>query len=177
MPQLHRIAAVCLLALCGAAPAWARLGVGPSLPIDPLKFPAVRNQDQAAAADNGSVSLFVWRDSRHGDGDVYAARVEHDGRVLDPNGIEIASGAGEQSEPAVSWDGSNWLVAWSDQGSVLCERVAPSGAILDSPTTLSGAGVAAHPGIAWNGALHVVVWSENVANVSKIHGATVDDGG
>jgi len=57
MPQFHRIASVCLLALSCAAPAWARLGVGPSAPIDPVKFPAVRNQDQAAAADNGSVTL------------------------------------------------------------------------------------------------------------------------
>jgi hypothetical protein len=36
---------------------------------------------------------------------------------------------------------------------------------------------ASHPGVAWNGALHIVVWAETVANVNKIHGATVDDGG
>jgi len=177
MPQFHRIASVCLLALSCAAPAWARLGVGPSAPIDPVKFPAVRNQDQAAAADNGSVTLFVWHDSRHGDGDVYGARVKHDGTVLDPNGIEIAAGSGQQAEPAVSWDGSNWLVAWSDNGAVQVGRVSPAGAILDAPTTLSGAGQAAHPAVAWNGALHVVVCSEDVANVRKIHGATLDDEG
>ena len=33
------------------------------------------------------MTLFAWTDARSGGRDVYAARVRHDGTVLDPNGI------------------------------------------------------------------------------------------
>ena len=95
------LAALIALGTLGHRPAGAALGVGVPAPLEPVRFPAVRNQDQVAASDNGTVTLFVWRDARHGDGDVFAARVAHDGTVLDPNGIEIAAGAGEQAEPEV----------------------------------------------------------------------------
>jgi hypothetical protein len=174
MSQFPRIAAIGLVALLAAAPARANLGVGASTPIDPGKFPAVRAQDQVAAADNGTISLFVWRDARHGDSDVFGARVKHDGTVLDPNGIELAAGSGEQSEPAVAWDGTQWLVAWNDQGEIKAQRVGTSGALLDpAPIALSGAG-ATHPGVAWNGALHVVVWAEAAGNIVQVKGATLD---
>jgi hypothetical protein len=168
-----------LAALAFAVPAGAGLGVGPSSPIDPVRFPAVRNQDQVAAADNGTITLFAWRDARHGDGDLFGARVRHDGTVLDPNGIELAAGAGEQGEPAVSWDGVQWLVAWTDAGAVKVQRVSTAGALLDAiPTTLSNASVvASHPSLAWNGALHIAVWSESAAGQQKVLSATLDNNG
>src|SRR5258705_11777740 len=99
MSLFPRSAAVWLsLALLAfAVPAGAGLGVGPSSPIHPVRFPAVRNQDQVAAADNGTITLFAWRDARHGDGDLFGARVRHEGTVLDPNGISIPPGPGDRA--------------------------------------------------------------------------------
>ena len=166
IPRSTALGSLLALTLAFAPDANAGLGVGASSPIDPVKIPAVRNQDQVAASDNGTVSLFVWRDARRGDDDLVAARVRHDGTVLDPNGIDLASGPGSQAEPAVAWDGTQWLVVWTDtQGAdsqVRAMRVSSAGALLDpAPTDLSTLGaVATHPSIAWNGALHIVVWSE-----------------
>jgi hypothetical protein len=165
-------------ALSLAGPARAGLGVGPTSPIDPVRFPAVRNQDQVAAADNGSVTLYAWRDTRRGGSDIFGARVKHDGTVLDPNGIELAGGSGDESEPALSWDGTQWLLAWNDGGEVKVQRVSATGALPDIPTTLStGGSTASHPALAWNGSVHVAVWAELAAGVSKVFAASIDDNG
>jgi hypothetical protein len=172
------------LTLALAPDASAGFSVGPTSPVEPVRSPAVRDQDQVAAADNGAVSLFVWRDTRRGDADLVAARVRHDGTVLDPNGIDLASGSGSQQEPAVAWDGAQWLVAWTDvQGAdatVRAMRVSSAGALLDpAPTDLSTPGaVASHPAVAWNGALHIVLWSELTGvSTRRVMGATIDNGG
>ncbi|MEP7028304.1 MAG: hypothetical protein ABI960_06895, partial [Candidatus Eisenbacteria bacterium] len=185
IPRSSALWSLLALMLTLAPDASAGLGVGASSPIDPVKIPAVRNQDQVAASDNGSVSLFVWRDSRRGDDDLVAARVRHDGTVLDPNGIDLASGPGSQVEPAVAWDGSQWLVAWTDtQGGsarVRAMRISSAGALLDpAPIDLSNVGaVASHPAVAWNGAVHIVVWSELTTGptVRRVMGATIDNSG
>ena len=178
-------------ALVAAAPAaWASFAAGPTAPLDPVHFPAVGDQDQVAAADNGTVSLFAWRDKRHdAGGDLFVARVNHAGQVLDPNGIELAAGAGAEGQPAVAWDGVHWLVAWTDVdggtglGTVRVERVGTDGQPADAaPTALSTPGAdASHAGVAWNGALWIVVWQEvttgGSGTVSHVVGATLDAGG
>ncbi len=185
IPRSTALWSVLALTLAFAPDATAGLGVGTPSPIDPVRIPAVRNQDQVAASDNGTVSLFVWRDTRRGDEDLVAARVRHDGTVLDPNGIDLASGPGSQAEPAVAWDGTQWLVVWTDalgiDSQVRAMRVSSAGALLDpAPIDLSSVGaVATHPAVAWNGALHIVVWSELTSGptVRRVMGATLDNSG
>jgi large repetitive protein len=172
------VVAFAFAALTLAGPARAGLGVGPTSPIDPVRFPAVRDQDQVAAADNGSVTLYAWRDTRRGGGDIFGARVRHDGTVLDPNGIELAGGSGDESEPALSWDGTQWLLAWTDAGEVKIQRVSASGALPDIPTTIStGGSTASHPALAWNGAVHIAAWAELAAGNSQVFAASIDDNG
>jgi hypothetical protein len=72
------------------------------------------SQEETAIAVGRSQSLMVWQDLRHGkDYDVYGARINEDGRVLDPEGFLIAGGSGNQINPTVVFDGSQYLVAWS----------------------------------------------------------------
>src|SRR5688572_23337757 len=66
--------ALVLLALV-FGPSHAGLGIGVPVPLDPARGPAALVQDQVAAASNGTVTLFVWRDTRYGTSDVFAARV------------------------------------------------------------------------------------------------------
>lgn len=64
---------------------------------------------EVAAGDSGW--LVVW-EQQGTTLDVFGARVGLSGRVLDPRGIVIASGAGDQRAPAVAYDGRNFMVVW-----------------------------------------------------------------
>jgi hypothetical protein len=74
---------------------------------------APRDQVTPAIAAGGANTLVVWRDYRPGSaGDIYGTRVS-DGTVLDPSGIPIMTGPYVVA-PRVAFDGTNYLVAWTD---------------------------------------------------------------
>lgn len=76
---------------------------------------AIDMQTNPRAAFGGGVYLVVWQDMRGGrDWDVFGARVSEAGEVLDPQGIEIASGVGNQALPEVVFNGEDFLVVWQD---------------------------------------------------------------
>src|SRR5262245_16413167 len=89
---------VTLLSFASAPQASAGFGASAPVPIAPVRLAAIGSQAQVAAADNGTVTLFVWRDPRLESGDIFAARVARDGTVLDPGGIQVATGPGEQAQ-------------------------------------------------------------------------------
>lgn len=87
----------------------------------------------------GGDYLVVWSDSSGGStyvDAVYGARVAADGEVLDPDGFAISPGAADEENPALAFDGTNFLVAWtlSDEWSpdLALTRVTPAGVVLDS---------------------------------------------
>jgi hypothetical protein len=90
-------------------------------------------------AFDGANFLVVWSDAspRNRDVfDIYGARVSMAGVVLDPGGFEISREARAQTNPAVAFDGSDYLVAWSDYRSgvgydIFAARVTPSARVLD----------------------------------------------
>jgi len=68
-------------------------------------------------AYGGGSYLVVWDDSRNqtmSGLDIYAARVASNGTVLDQKGIQVTNAHASQQLPAVSAEGTNFLVAWSD---------------------------------------------------------------
>jgi hypothetical protein len=83
--------------------------------------------------------LVVWREGWHGKGGsarVFAARVSAGGRVLDPQGIEVAPCRdGVQERPRVAFGGGVFLVVWQDfrngkDYDVLAARISPEGKVL-----------------------------------------------
>jgi hypothetical protein len=74
---------------------------------------AAASQERPRVVRSGAGFLVVWQDLRNGrDWDVYGARVDVAGHLLDPQGILIAGGAGNQAGAEVAPAGNGWLVVW-----------------------------------------------------------------
>jgi hypothetical protein len=74
---------------------------------------AVASQERPRVVRSGAGFLVVWQDLRNGrDWDVYGARVDGAGHLLDPQAILIAGGAGNQASAEVAPAGNGWLVVW-----------------------------------------------------------------
>jgi hypothetical protein len=83
------------------------LVAGPEIPIsEPVIAPRPGLRFQPKVATNGSDYLIAWAEV----GEIRAARVDDEGRVLDPSGIRIASGTGDAL--AVASDGRDYVIAY-----------------------------------------------------------------
>ncbi len=153
--------------------------VGPEFDLgQPLQEDlAAAELHQAVASNGDGVALVVWSvggdpwsvgaDSPiwAGSVDIYAARVAPDGRILDPEGIPIATTRLGEIAPAVASDGSGWFVTWqgqqfSETSGIFGARVTSDGEVLSS-TVISEAsqGLAkANRSVAYDGATFLVSW-------------------
>jgi hypothetical protein len=151
-------------------------------PLAPIVLSDAGDPSLAAAASDGSNFLVVWADWRSSDGQpfgtrrLYRARIRAaDGTVLDPGGIRLTSTIADQRYPAVTFDGSNFLVMWRD-------RRVPAGLYgtrirASDGQALDGDGFAvqatnlddARPALAFDGSNHLAVWSDH----SRILGVRV----
>ena len=115
------------LILGAILPAWADapppLEPAHFLPGDHAALPAAGDQTQPFVAEGGGGFLAVWADTRSGlaepDGsggtgsDIYAARLDADGELIDPTPIRITGAPADQFDPRALWNGESWLVLWS----------------------------------------------------------------
>jgi hypothetical protein len=140
--------------------------VGPEQPVsDPVYVSAAPSQSLPKIAFDGTNYLVVWQEDRGNQyGDVYASRVAPDGTVLDPHGIAIATARSSELNPAVAFDGTNYLVTWTastfPDGDIYGARISPSGEVLDP----GGFAISTAPGLqdfsalAFDGTNYLVVW-------------------
>jgi hypothetical protein len=139
---------------------------------------AAQNQTEPAVGFDGTNFLVAWADSRSGLDDIYATRLSPMGTVLDPGGIAISTAPNEQLEPAVAFDGTNYLVAWGDARSgeyrVYGARVNPAGNVLDPSGISISSASGARPALAFDGTNYLVVW-QSLAN--DIYGARMNPAG
>jgi MYXO-CTERM domain-containing protein len=110
--------------------------------------------------------LVVWEDKRSGGtnpGDIYGARVDAAGAVLDASGFVVSAAANEQKTPSVAADGTNFFVVWADARSSSLPgygaRVSPAAAVLEAAGVSFSTGVVTSPAVAWDGTRYLVVWS------------------
>ena len=100
--------------------------------------------------------------------------------MLDPTGIAISQADNAQTDPVVAFDGTRYLVAWSDgrdDGGVYASRVRADGTVLDP----SGIAVAIttgvlEPVVSANGRF-LVAWRRNQTDDDDIYGTTLDGAG
>ncbi len=137
-------------------------------------------QQYPSVASDGANCLVAWEDGRNGSRDIYAARVNGAGGVLDASGIAVYASAYDQESPSVAFDGTNYLVVWHDgrNGSrdIYGARVATDGSVLDA----SGIQVNTwsydqqYAAVAFDGTNYMVVWEDNRSGSRDIYGARVD---
>ncbi|MFZ1946217.1 MAG: T9SS type A sorting domain-containing protein, partial [bacterium] len=124
-------------------------------------------QECPDVACDGTGYLVVWQDNRGGAYDIYAARVDSAGAVLDGSGFVISGAASDQTHPAVAFDGTDYLVVWQDlRGGVACDvygtRVSAGGTVLDPAgiAISTATGAQEYPAAVFNGAGYLVVWQD-----------------
>lgn len=115
--------------------------------------------------------------------DIAGTRVDTAGAILDPTPIAISNAADSQLAPAVAYDGSAFLVAWTDlrdpsYAQIRVTAVQGTGAVTDPDGVLIPG--AAHPqdrvAIASDGTASLVVWSDVRFGAPDIYGARVQGG-
>ncbi len=165
-------------------------------PGDLTNGPAAGTQFEPQIARGAGGYLAVWTDYRtvlsnityvgnyggFGQGslsDIYAARFDAAGHVIDTTPIVVAQASAYQNHPQVVWDGQNWLVAWLSQREddyysyeIRAARVSANGTVLDqTPLVIRSSTTNAsvwprtliHDGVNW-----IVVWHDYPAGVSAI---------
>ncbi len=143
------------------------------------------NQEYPAIVFGGLNFFVVWQDRRNGaDYDIYGARVDQDGVVLDPDGIAISTAANSQEAPSVSFDGTNYFVVWQDGRNggdydIYGARVSQGGIVLDSfgLVVSSANGFQLSPSAVFNGTNFLTVWSDDRSGSYDIYAARVESTG
>lgn len=152
--------------------------------LDPDGIPittAGGTQQHAAVAFDGTNFLVVWEDCRNGPyTDVYAARVNPAGDVLDPDGIAVSTAGYDQLRPKVAFGGQSFLVTWQDGRTAAnyhtyAARVTTGGNVLDPAglslsTSLDDQKL---PAVAFGGAYYLVAWTDSRRLGDDIYGTRV----
>jgi hypothetical protein len=115
---------------------------------------------------------------------VYGTRVDRDGSVLDPSGISVRAGGSDQLDPALAFDGVNYVAVWADGPNygedVYAGRVTPGGAVLDPAGIAISTvfGTQGAPAVASAGdGQSLVVWQDDRTLDLDIHGARLSADG
>ncbi|MDI7266687.1 MAG: hypothetical protein QME96_01675, partial [Myxococcota bacterium] len=159
--------------------------VDPSgLPLDAEPIPiaaAPADQLEPTVDFDGAHYLVIWTDSRNGGYDIYGARVDPSGIVLDPDGLPLVTPENSQTSPAVAFNGTSHLAAYSDTGTswtnVRATRVGTDGSALDAAGTLVSVAANSqyHPAVASGRSGYFVAWSTDDESDSKdIYGVLVE---
>lgn len=142
----------------------------------PFQISFAANQElQPAVAWNGQHFLVAWADSRgNGGSDIYAARLQPSGVVIDATAIPVSVADGRQTRPRVASNGSDWLVTWedwrNDAGSPVpyAVRVAADGGVLDLDGVSLSASSGRAPDIAAVGSDYLAAWTATDGGVRAL---------
>ena len=130
--------------------------VGPEIRMDePVAgFPGGEGR-QPVVSRGGDNYLVVWTDGRNGserETEIWASRVTSGGVPIDHRGIAVARTTVMEHEPAVTWTGSEWLIAWTREdtsnAAIAAATVDPTGAVTDLGFVVNGFAFESQPALA-----------------------------
>lgn len=144
---------------------------------------ADNSQENPSVVFDGTNYLVTWQDSRWGQFDIYGARVDTSGLVLDSAGVVISNAVNRQERPSAVFSGAYFLITWLDkrdnQPDIYCARLDTSGLLLDSTGIFISNGMndIYGPGVASDGNNCLIAWPDDRSWRSHIYGARVDAAG
>jgi len=155
---------------------------GNARPVSTATFAQV---SPAVTSSSGNYFV-VWNDSRNGvDRDIYGARVQDTGALIDAGGIAISTAAGDQLVPSIATNGTVSLVVWQDRRNNTDFDI--FGSIVDNASGAAGANFAicnaagdqGRPNVAFDAKTgqFLVVWSDERNPDINIFGARVTTAG
>ena len=126
----------------------------------------------------------VWQDQRNGGDDIYGARVDGSGKVLDAKGLAICAATKTQQGVALRGaPGGGFLVAWQDgrgkDDDIWAARVSGAGKVLDPAglTVVKQAKVQRRPSVAHDGSSYLVAWQDLRSGNPEVYLARVSGAG
>jgi hypothetical protein len=139
---------------------------------------------QPSVASNGTDFLVGYADFTAG-GNIVARRVLANGTLPDPSPIVICNCAGDQREPRVASNGSNYLVAWEDsrnsgthQSDVRAAIVSSAGTVTAGDVPVSaGEAIESGAAVASDGTDYVMLWNDRRSGFYDIFGSRISSGG
>ncbi|MBI3182652.1 MAG: OmpA family protein [Myxococcales bacterium] len=146
---------------------------------------SANDQFSPAVAFGSNRFLVVWEDSRTTAGsqtDIYGARVDLSGNVLDAAGIAVSTAAGHQLLPSVAFNGTDFLVVWQDNRSgvdrdIYGQRVSAAGTLVGTAIAVSTASDDQRtPSVASDGTGWFVAWEDDrtvLFTATDVYGARV----
>lgn len=158
--------------------------------LDPLHIAistANNSQWYPSVSFDGTNYIVVWADSRNGNFDIYCARLDTAGNVLDPGGIVISNADIHQSLPKVIFDGNNYFIVWMDwrnygttEWDIFGARVTPQGVVLDPGgiPICTAPYDQGYPSVAYDGEDYIVLWEDyRSQETCDIYGARITTNG
>ena len=67
---------------------------------------------RAGTTAAGSTFYVTWADNRNGNYDIYGARIDNTGTILDPSGKRVTEGTRDEFVPDVAWNGTSFQVVY-----------------------------------------------------------------
>ncbi len=151
--------------------------------LDPIGFPiSVRSTSAAGpvVAHNGTHFLVAWVDARNQASDIYGARVDASGRVLDPHGVPLVVSASPKGSLALASDGQDFLLAFTHSLPVdfglYATRISASTVPLDPqgfPVFLGSCNLA---NVSWTGLHYLIVYTNLTAGFNVSASRVRNDG-
>ena len=135
-------------------------------------------ENDPGIAFDGTNYLVVWTDwpgAESRESSIFARRVSPAGAVLDTTSLALAVAPGEQSAPGVAFDGTNYLVAWTDYrngttSEIFTARVGKDGTLLDP----SGQVLASLPKASFGASLvfgagqYLLTWADRTVHGTRL---------
>ena len=156
------VPAICGLFLLAAPPAAAQLVVPHGQAFTITTSPNSDTAGRTNIATDGTDFVVVWKDAS---AQIMASRVTPEGVVAATTSTPLGTTPDAYTEPAIAFDGTNFLVAWVGSAGgaleIYAARLSPSLQILDSPARklTTGAAPKAKPiPLAFGGGTYLTAW-------------------
>jgi len=120
------------------------------------------DQIYPSAASDGTNYLVVWQDNLDPPNNIWGARLDSSGTLIDTVAIPISLAEGDQKYPAIAFDGNDYVVVWQDNRNgidydIYGARVSTNGTVIDSFAVSNAIGNQLSPDIAYSSHNQVLV--------------------